>query len=142
MYRAEHTAAWKRIVHFVHQNSEAKICLQLGHSGRKGSTKIAWEGMDEPLDSGNWEVIAPSAIRHAESMHMPRAMTRADMDKVVADFVRATEMAVEADFDMLELHCAHGYLLSSFITPLSNKRTDEYGGTLENRLRFPREVFS
>ncbi|MCU1284765.1 MAG: NADH:flavin oxidoreductase/NADH oxidase [Acidobacteriales bacterium] len=142
MYAASHGAAWKRIAHFVHENSEAKICLQLGHSGRKGSTKIAWEGMDEPLESGNWEVLAPSAIPHGEGMHLPREMTRADMDKVVLDFERATQMAMEADFDMLELHCAHGYLLSSFITPLSNQRKDEYGGPLENRLRFPLEVFS
>lgn len=142
MYSPEHTTAWKRITHFVHANSEAKICLQLGHSGRKGSTKIAWEGMDEPLDSGNWEVVAPSATPHEASMHMPREMTRADMDKVLADFVRSTEMATAADFDMIELHCAHGYLLSSFITPLSNLRTDEYGGSLKNRLRFPLEVFT
>jgi anthraniloyl-CoA monooxygenase len=142
MYCAEHTAAWKRISQFIHANSEAKVCLQLGHSGRKGSTKIAWEGMDAPLDAGNWEVLGPSAIRHADSMHMPREMTRADMDNVVQDFVRATEMGIEAEFDMIELHCAHGYLLSSFITPLSNQRTDEYGGSLENRLRFPLEVFS
>jgi anthraniloyl-CoA monooxygenase len=98
--------------------------------------------MDEPLNEGNWEVLAPSPIRHAESMHMPREMTRADMDKVVSDFVRATKMGIEADFDMIELHCAHGYLLSSFITPLSNQRTDEYGGSLQNRLRFPLEVFA
>jgi anthraniloyl-CoA monooxygenase len=142
MYCPEHAVAWKRITQFVHKNGESKICLQLGHSGRKGSTKIAWEGMDEPLDEGNWEVIAPSPIRHAESMHMPREMTRADMDKVVADFVRATTMAIESDFDMIELHCAHGYLLSSFITSLSNQRTDEYGTSLQNRLRFPLEVFA
>src|SRR5215813_13033544 len=142
MYTPEHESAWHRIVNFVHNNSQAKIALQLGHSGRKGSTKLAWEGMDEPLESGNWEVIAPSAIPHAESMHPPREMTRADMDRVVSDFVRATRMGIAAGFDMLELHCAHGYLLSSFITPLANRRTDEYGGALENRLRFPLEVFS
>ena len=141
MYNPEHEAAWRRIVDFVHNNSSAKIALQLGHSGRKGSTKLAWEGMDEPLDTGNWEVVAPSAIPHAQSMHTPREMTRADMDKVVADFVRATRMGAAAGFDMLELHCAHGYLLSSFITALANRRSDEYGGSLENRLRFPLEVF-
>src|SRR5205085_12647894 len=124
MYNPEHEAAWRRIVDFVHNNSSAKIALQLGHSGRKGSTKLAWEGMDEPLDTGNWEVLAPSAIPHAQSMHTPREMTRADMDKVVADFVRATRMGAAAGFDMLELHCAHGYLLSSFITALANRRSD------------------
>jgi anthraniloyl-CoA monooxygenase len=141
MYSSEHLAAWKRIVDFAHANGKGKICLQLGHSGRKGSTKIAWEGTDEPLESGNWEVIAPSAIPFAPEMQVPREMTREDMDKVRADFIRATEMAVQCGFDMIELHCAHGYLLSSFITPLSNRRTDEYGSTLENRMRFPLEIF-
>lgn len=142
MYKPEHEVAWRRIVEFVHNNSRAKIALQLGHSGRKGSTKLAWEGMDEPLESGNWEVVAPSAIPHAESMHTPREMTRADMDRVVSDFVRATRMGIAVGFDMIELHCAHGYLLSSFITPLANHRRDEYGGSLENRLRFPLEVLA
>jgi anthraniloyl-CoA monooxygenase len=141
MYSEEHIPAWKRIVDFIHANTKGKICLQLGHSGRKGSTKIAWEGMDEPLEFGNWEVIAPSAIAFSPVMHLPREMTRGDADKVKTDFVRATEMAIQSGFDMIELHCAHGYLLSSFITPLSNRRTDEYGGTLENRMRFPLEVF-
>ncbi len=142
MYSQDHVPAWKRIVDFTHTHSKAKICLQLGHSGRKGSTKVAWEGMDEPLDSGNWQVISPSAIPFQPGMQIPRAMTRADMDKVKADFVRSTLMAIDAGFDMLELHCAHGYLLSSFITPVSNQRDDEYGGSLENRLRFPIEVFA
>jgi anthraniloyl-CoA monooxygenase len=97
--------------------------------------------MDEPLEQGNWEVIGPSAIPHSTSMHTPREMTGADMDKVVADFVRATKMGIAAGFDMLELHCAHGYLLSSFITPLANRRVDEYGGSLENRMRFPLQIF-
>ncbi|MEO5936820.1 MAG: bifunctional salicylyl-CoA 5-hydroxylase/oxidoreductase [Terriglobales bacterium] len=141
MYRPEHAAAWQRIVEFVHTNSPAKIGLQLGHSGRKGSTKLAWEGMDEPLSQGNWEVIAPSASPHSEFMHKPRAMTRADMDVVREQFVAAVRMAITAGFDMLELHCAHGYLLSSFITPLSNQRQDEYGGSLANRMRYPLEVF-
>lgn len=142
MYKAEHVSAWQRIVDFVHGNSRSKICLQLGHSGRKGSTKLAWDGIDLPLDAGNWEVIAPSPIPHADFMHAPREMTRADMEQVRADFVRATEMGIRSGFDILELHCAHGYLLSSFITPLSNLRTDEYGGCLQNRLRFPIEVFT
>ena len=140
MYRPEHASEWKRIVDFVHASSPAKICLQLGHSGRKGSTKLMWEGMDEPLDAGNWPLLAPSAIAYGPRNQVPRAMTRADMDRVREEFVRAVCWAVEADFDMLELHAAHGYLLSSFITPLSNRRTDEYGGALENRLRWPLEV--
>jgi anthraniloyl-CoA monooxygenase len=141
MYTSEHVPAWRKIVDFVHANSPAKICLQLGHSGRKGSTKLSWDGTDEPLDQGNWEVLAPSAVAHAPLMHQPRAMTRADMDAVREQFVAATRMAITAGFDMIELHCAHGYLLSSFITPLSNQRKDEYGGSLENRLRYPVEVF-
>jgi anthraniloyl-CoA monooxygenase len=141
MYTEEHLRAWIRIVDFVHANSEAKFCLQLGHSGRKGSIKLPWEADDDtPLDSGNWEVVGPSVLKHAEQMHLPREMSRADMDTVKAEFVRATELGAKAGFDMLELHCAHGYLLSSFITPLANQRTDEYGGTLENRLRFPIEA--
>ncbi|MGQ0813256.1 MAG: bifunctional salicylyl-CoA 5-hydroxylase/oxidoreductase [Gemmatimonadota bacterium] len=142
MYLDEHIGAWQRIVDFVHRWSSAKICLQLGHSGPKGSTKKMWDGMDEPLDEGNWEVIGPSARPYKPAGQVPRAMTRADMDAVRDAFVRAVEMAVQCDFDMLELHCAHGYLLSSFITPLSNLRTDEYGGSLENRLRYPLEVFA
>ena len=142
MYQDGHVAAWRRIVDFVHRNTEAKICLQLGHSGPKGSTKLGWEGMDEPLDEGNWRVIGPSAVPWSPQNQVPRPMTRADMDEVLAAFVRATEMAEQCGFDMVELHCAHGYLLSAFITPLMNRRTDEYGGSLENRLRFPLEVFS
>jgi anthraniloyl-CoA monooxygenase len=141
MYTTEHVSSWRRVVEFVHRHSEAKICLQLGHSGRKGSARLPWEGDDIALDEGGWEVIAPSAVRYAPSLQMPRAMTRADMDRVRDDFVNATRMALEAGFDMLELHCAHGYLLSSFITPLANHRADEYGGSIENRLRYPLEVF-
>jgi anthraniloyl-CoA monooxygenase len=142
MYKDEHVAAWRRIVEFVHRHTEAKIGLQIGHSGPKGSTKLGWEGMDEPLDAGNWEVIGPSDVPWSPQNQVPRAMTRADMDEVLAAFVRATEMGETCGFDMLELHCAHGYLLSAFITPLMNRRTDEYGGSLENRLRFPLEVFA
>ncbi|HEV7367749.1 bifunctional salicylyl-CoA 5-hydroxylase/oxidoreductase [Arenibaculum sp.] len=141
MYERRHVEGWKRITDFVHAHSEAKICLQLGHSGPKGSTKLGWEGYDEPLESGNWEVIAPSPVPWGPRNQVPREMTRADMEAVVADFRRATEWAVEAGFDMVELHAAHGYLISSFITPLTNRRTDEYGGSLENRLRFPLEVW-
>ena len=140
MYAPEHVDAWRRIVSFVHGHSGAKICLQLGHAGRKGSTQLAWEDPDAALATGNWEVIAPTSRKYAPSMHLPREMTRADMDAVRDNFVAATRMGIDAGFDMLELHCAHGYLLSSFITPLSNQRTDEYGGSLTNRLRFPLEV--
>jgi anthraniloyl-CoA monooxygenase len=143
MYAPEHVAAWKRIVDYVHAHSNAKFALQLAHAGRKGSTRVPWEEdfADQPRPNGNWEIIGPSAIPWSNRNATPRAMTRADMDQVKTDFVRATLMGEEAGFDMLELHCGHGYLLSSFLTPLSNQRTDEYGGSVENRLRFPLEVF-
>jgi anthraniloyl-CoA monooxygenase len=141
MYAPEHVAAWKRITDFAHANSGAKLCLQLGHSGSKGSTRVGWEGMDEPLAQDNWPLIAASDVPWSPHNQRPRAMTRADMDAVRDEFVAATRMAIEAGFDMVEMHAAHGYLLSSFITPLQNRRTDDYGGSLENRLRFPLEVF-
>jgi anthraniloyl-CoA monooxygenase len=141
LYSGEHVAAWKRIVDFVHTNSDARFCLQIGHAGRKGSTRVGWEGMDVPLTAGNWDVISPSPLAHGAGMHVPREITRADMDRVRDDFACATTMADAAGADMIELHMAHGYLLSCFITPVANKRTDEYGGSLENRLRFPLEVF-
>jgi anthraniloyl-CoA monooxygenase len=142
MYRDEHVDAWRDIVDTVHRWSPAKICLQLGHSGAKGSTRLMWEGNEQPLEAGNWEVIAPSPIPFRDGMQVPREMTRRDMDAVRDQFVRATRMAIGAGFDMMEVHCAHGYLLSSFITPVSNQRRDEYGGSLENRLRFPIEVLA
>ncbi len=141
MYTDEHVEAWRRVTRFVHERSRSKICLQLGHSGAKGATRLMWEGFDEPLESGAWPVMAPSAQPYKPGMQVPREMTREDMDRVRDEFVRAAQRAVDAEFDMLELHCAHGYLLSGFITPVSNRRTDEYGGSLENRLRFPLEVF-
>jgi anthraniloyl-CoA monooxygenase len=141
MYAQEHVDAWRRVTHFIHSRTRSKICLQLGHSGRKGATRLMWEGMDEPLEEGGWEVMGPSAIPFGPRNQVPREMTRADMDAVIQQHVGAAEMAHQAGFDMVELHCAHGYLLSSFITPISNRRTDEYGGPLENRLRFPLEVF-
>jgi anthraniloyl-CoA monooxygenase len=141
MYKPEHAAAWRRIVGFIHAHSPAKVSLQLGHSGPKGSTRLGWEGMDEPLEEGNWPVIGPSPIPWSPANAVPRVMDREDMACVRRQFERAARMAVEAGFDMLELHCAHGYLLSSFITPLTNRRTDDYGGSLENRMRFPLEVF-
>ena len=142
MYAPEHVAGWRRVTDFVHAQSAAKICLQLGHSGGKGSTQIGWETMDAPLAAGNWPTIAASDVAWSANNPPPRPMTRADMDQVRDQFVAATLMAVEAGFDMVELHAAHGYLLSSFITPLQNKREDDYGGSLDNRLRFPLEVFA
>jgi anthraniloyl-CoA monooxygenase len=143
MYAPEHAQAWKRIVDFVHTNSGAKIAMQLGHAGPKGSTRLPWDEdhADQPLAAGNWDLIAPSAVAWSERNATPRAMTRGDMARVTADFVRAVEHAQSAGFDMVELHAAHGYLLSAFLTPLMNRRTDEYGGSVENRLRFPLEVF-
>ncbi|WP_334062483.1 bifunctional salicylyl-CoA 5-hydroxylase/oxidoreductase [Limimaricola cinnabarinus] len=141
LYAPEHEAAWKRITDFVHAETDAKLCCQIGHSGRKGSTQLGWEEMDAPLKDGNWETISASPIPWSKNNPAPREMTRADMDEVTAQFVAATEMAERADFDMIELHAAHGYLVSSFISPVSNRRSDEYGGSLENRLRWPLEVF-
>jgi len=142
MWNADHVAAWKRIVDFVHANSKAKICLQLGHSGAKGSTKLGWEEDNAPLAEGNWPVIAASDVRWSPVNQVPTPMTRADMDAVRDQFVAAVRMGLEAGFDMIELHAAHGYLLSGFITPLQNNRADEYGGSLENRVRYPLEVFA
>jgi anthraniloyl-CoA monooxygenase len=143
LYRDEHTAAWKRIVEFVHASGRAKIGCQIGHSGRKGSTKVMWEAEDQPLDDGNWPLIAPSPLPYLPGVsQVPREMTRADMDAVRDDFVAAARRAAEAGFDLLEIHMAHGYLLSSFLSPLTNVREDEYGGSLENRARFPLEVFA
>jgi anthraniloyl-CoA monooxygenase len=142
MWNADHVAAWKRIVDFVHANSSAKICLQLGHSGAKGSTRLGWEGNDVPLGEGNWPVMAASDVPWSPVNQVPHPATRADMDLVRDQFVAAVRMGLECGFDMVELHAAHGYLLASFITPLQNKRTDDYGGSLDNRLRYPLEVFA
>jgi len=141
IYNERQEKAWKRIVDFIHAETEAKVALQLGHSGPKGSTQIGWEESDAPLKSGNWEIMSASTVPWSSNNQTPRAMTRADMDAVRDQFVRAAEMGDRAGFDWLELHYAHGYLMSAFITPLSNKRTDDYGGSLENRMRFPLEVF-
>jgi anthraniloyl-CoA monooxygenase len=142
IYTDEQEAVWKRVVDFVHQHAQAKICMQLGHAGRKGATKLIWDGMDEPMEEGAWQLLAASPIPYYPHSQVPRAMTRADMDQVTRDFVAAAIRADQAGFDMLELHCGHGYLLASFISPLTNRRTDDYGGALANRLRFPLEVFS
>ncbi|HTB02670.1 MAG TPA: bifunctional salicylyl-CoA 5-hydroxylase/oxidoreductase [Bradyrhizobium sp.] len=141
LWNDEQQAAWRRIVDFVHANSAVKIALQLGHAGRKGATKLMWDGMDRPLEEGGWDVISASPIPYFPDSQVPREMDHAAMDKVKASFVQAAERGEACGFDMLELHCAHGYLLASFISPLTNRRTDEYGGSLVNRMRFPLEVF-
>ncbi len=142
LYMPEHTAAWKRIVDFVHANTGAKVAIQLGHAGAKGSTQLGWEEAERPLPEGNWPLVSASAQPWLEGVsQVPREATRDDMDRIAADFVRAARAAEEAGFDWLELHCAHGYLLSSFISPLTNRRADRYGGSLENRCRYPLEVF-
>jgi anthraniloyl-CoA monooxygenase len=140
LWNDEQALAWKRLVDFIH-TTPAKAGLQLGHSGRKGSTRVAWEGADQPLDEDNWPVISASAVPYLSNGAMPREMTREDMERVKADFCAAALRGVTAGFDVLELHCAHGYLLSSFLSPLTNRRTDEYGGSPENRARFPLEIF-
>ena len=142
LWNREQMVAWRRIVDFVHANSHAKSALQIGHAGRKGSTRVAWEGMDDPLTDGNWPLISASPISYREDGAIPRAMTADDMQRVTIDFVRAASFGAEAGFDLLELHCAHGYLLSSFLSSLTNHRSDDYGGSLENRARFPLEVFA
>ncbi len=140
-YAPEHEVAWKRIVDFVHTETEARICAQIGHAGRKASTRVGWEGIDKPLKDGNWPLLSVSDLPWSPENQTPKAMTRADMDLVRDQFVSAAQMADRCGFDMLEIHAAHGYLLSSFITPVTNNRTDEYGGSLENRMRYPLEVF-
>lgn len=142
LYAPEHELAWARLNDFIHRETRAKTCCQIGHSGRKGSTQAGWENPDHPLEAGNWPLISASAIAWSDNNALPRAMTRVDMDRVKGEFVNAAEMADRAGFDMVELHAAHGYLLASFISPATNIRTDEYGGTLENRMRFPLDVFS
>ena len=142
MYRPEHRDAWKRIVDYVHARTPAKIALQLGHAGPKGSTQLGWEEADEPLPAANWPLIAPSALSYGPRNQLPSAMTGPDMNRVKADFVRAAQCGAECGFDWLELHCAHGYLLSAFMSPLTNTRDDAYGGSLENRCRYPLEVFA
>ncbi|MDP3279095.1 MAG: FAD-dependent monooxygenase [Deltaproteobacteria bacterium] len=141
LWTPQHAQAWRRITDFVHSQSSALIGVQLGHAGRKGATCTPWDGgYDTPLATGAWPLLAPSALPYREDSEVPRAMDREDMDRVKSQFVQSAKLAIEAGFDLVELHCAHGYLLSSFISPLSNLRTDEYGGELANRLRFPLEV--
>jgi anthraniloyl-CoA monooxygenase len=143
LWTDEQGAAWGRIVDEVHRLSAAKIGLQVGHSGRKGSTKLMWEGIDQPLDEGNWEVVAPSPLPYRAGVNqVPRELGVEDLAAIKEEHVAAARRGAEAGFDLLELHCAHGYLLSSFISPVTNQRTDEYGGDLAGRLRFPLEVFA
>ena len=141
IWNDEQQAAWARIVDFAHGHG-SRMALQLGHAGRKGATKLMWEGMDEPLDDGAWPILSASPIPYYPHSQTPREMSRADMDDVRDDFVAAAQRGIAAGFDLLELHCAHGYLLASFLSPLTNQRGDEYGGSVENRMRFPLEVFA
>ncbi|NIZ12579.1 bifunctional salicylyl-CoA 5-hydroxylase/oxidoreductase [Phaeobacter sp. HF9A] len=141
LYDPSHEAAWRRLTDFVHDQTDAKVCCQIGHSGRKGSTQLGWQQMDAPLESGNWETVSASAIAWSANNPAPREISRAEMDAIRDQFVASAEMADRAGFDMIELHAAHGYLISSFISPASNQRQDEYGGSLENRMRYPLEVF-
>ena len=140
LWRDDQRDAWARVVDFVHASTTGAIGLQLGHSGRKGSTRLMWEGIDEPLPSGNWETVAPSPLPYGAGSPVPRELTRAELDEITAQYVAAARRGAEAGFDLLELHCAHGYLLSSFLSPIANRRTDAYGGRVENRLRYPLEV--
>ncbi|ODT67054.1 MAG: salicylyl-CoA 5-hydroxylase [Pelagibacterium sp. SCN 63-23] len=141
LWNEEQATGWKRLADFVHANSGAKLGIQLGHAGRKGSTKLAWDGIDQPLEEGSWPLISASALPYMKNSQVPKAMDRTEMDRVRDDHVAAARRAATAGVDWLELHCAHGYLLSSFLSPLTNQRTDEYGGSHENRARFPLEVF-
>ncbi len=142
LWNDEQQAGWKRIIDFIHATSSAKAGIQLGHAGRKGSTRVAWEGIDQPLDAGNWPLISASALPYLKNSQVPKAMDRTDMDRVTRDFVAAAQRAAATGADWLELHVAHGYLLSSFLSPLTNKRSDEYGGSHANRARYPLEVFN
>ena len=143
LYAPEHTLAWKRIVDWVHAHSDAKFAMQIGHAGAKASTRLAWDGIDKPLPSGNWPIMSASPQQYiANVSQTAHEMSRAEMTEVTAQFVASAQAAAEIGVDWLELHCAHGYLLSSFISPLTNHRTDEFGGSLENRLRYPLEVFA
>ena len=143
LWNEEQTRDWARIVAWVHQETDAKIALQIGHAGPKGSTCAPWQGAgaDQTLPEANWPLLAASAQPYLQQGQVPRAMTREDMDRIKDDFIQTTHRANQAGFDWLELHCAHGYLLSTFISPLTNQRQDDYGGSLENRLRYPLEVF-
>jgi anthraniloyl-CoA monooxygenase len=141
LWNDEQAEGWKRLVEFVHFNTPAKVGIQLGHAGRKGATKLAWDGIDQPLEEGGWPLISASALPYLKHSQVPKAMDRADMDRVLADHVAAAKRAASIGADWLELHCAHGYLLSSFLSPLTNQRTDAYGGDHAARAKYPLEVF-
>ncbi|WP_151719375.1 bifunctional salicylyl-CoA 5-hydroxylase/oxidoreductase [Gemmobacter serpentinus] len=142
LYAPEHAVAWKRLADFIHTETSAKLCIQIGHAGRKASTCVPWDGgIDMPLKTGNWPILSASAIAYKPENAVPKAMDKADLAAVKAQFVAAAEMADQIGADMIELHAAHGYLLASFISPVTNRRDDEYGGSLENRMRYPLEVF-
>jgi anthraniloyl-CoA monooxygenase len=141
MYKPEHAGAWRRVTEFVHGHTRSKIGVQLGHSGRKGATRLMWDGHDQPLERDAWPILSASAIPYHKHGQVPKAMDRADMDRVKADYVRAARMALEAGFDLIEIHMAHSYLLASFLSPLSNARQDEYGGGIGGRMRYPLEIF-
>jgi anthraniloyl-CoA monooxygenase len=140
MYSDEHVEAWRRITDFIHERSGSKIGIQLGHAGRKASTKPLWQGQNQPLETGNWNIIAPSPEPYGEKNQVPKAMDQSIIDEVVTQFGNAAERVADAGFDMIEIHGAHGYLISGFMSPVSNKRTDDYGGDLANRMRFPLQV--
>jgi anthraniloyl-CoA monooxygenase len=142
LWNDEQQAAWARIVGFIHAHSPAKVGIQLGHAGRKGSTQLGWQRADAPLAEGNWPLVSASALPWSEGSQLPREMGEADLARITADFVAATQRAAAAGFDILELHCAHGYLLSSFLSPLTNQRRDAYGGSLDKRARWPLQVFA
>ena len=140
LYTSKHELAWKKIVDFIHSETDAKVCCQIGHSGRKGSTQLGWEEMDHPLQKDNWSTISASPIPWSKDNNVPKQITKKQMIKVLNEFIYSTKRANNAGFDMIELHAAHGYLISSFISPISNKRSDEYGGSLKNRMRYPLEI--
>ena len=143
LWNQEQQDAWKRIVDFIHAECDTKLCMQLGHAGRKGSTQLGWEQMDHPLKDGNWPLISASPLPYLEgTSQAPAELDRKGMDRVIADFAAAAKRADSAGFDILEVHLAHGYLLASFISPLTNQRTDAYGGSVSDRMRFPLEVFA
>ena len=135
-------AAWTRIVDFVHGHSHARICLQLGHAGRKGASRLMWDGMDRPLAEGGWPIVSASPLPYYPDSQVPAELDEAGMKRIIAEFAAATIRGARCGFDMLEMHAAHGYLIASFLSPLTNTRTDAYGGSLDNRLRFPLAVFS
>jgi anthraniloyl-CoA monooxygenase len=142
LWSDEQAALWRRLVELIHSVGHAKAGVQLGHAGRKGATRVPWEGIDQPLAEGQWPLLSASALPYLPHSQTPREMTRADMVRVRDDFAAAARRAALAGVDWLELHCAHGYLLSSFLSPLTNRRADEYGGGHENRARYPLEVFA